>query len=308
MTTHGRPALYALTDVQFALLRDLILERTGMHFDESKRGILVDKLSELIASNGMTSFLDYYYLLRYDDNAEAHWDALMNRLSVPETFFWRQSEQILSLSQVVAPAHFGEHREAPMRIWSAACCTGEEPLSIAIALAEVGLLDASRVEIRATDGSPAMVERARKGRYGARSFRQLPEDLRDRYFERDGDYYRPIERIRNAVTYDVVNLARPEQVAPYASADVIFCRNVFIYFSDTAIKGVVECFAQHMPRDGCVFLGAAESLTRLDVELQLAEIGGAFAYVKDGGRRYPERGSGTPQVPAPGIKDVSWRK
>src|SRR4051812_44977544 len=88
-------ALFPLPETSFVLLRDLIAERTGVFFDAPKRGLFADKLSELVAANGLTSFLDYYYLLRYDAG-QTHWDAVMNRLAVPETFFWRQSEQILA--------------------------------------------------------------------------------------------------------------------------------------------------------------------------------------------------------------------
>ena len=272
--------VFALPDGVYALLRDLIVERTGVLFDEPKRSLLADKLSGLVTSNGLTSLLDYYYLLRYDDPVGEHLAALMDRLAVPETFFWRQSDQLQAIADFVAPAHFMRHPDRPLRIWSAACCTGEEPVSVAIALAETGQLQPRAVEIVATDGSRAMVERARRGEYGERSFRQLPDKLKERYFERHGDRWRPIEQLRRAIRWDIANLARPSDVRRFAGADVILCRNVFIYFADDAIREVVRVIHATMPPDGFLFLGAAESLTRLGVDLQLAEIGSAFAYVK----------------------------
>lgn len=272
--------LFTLSDTTYGLLRDLIVQRTGVWFDAPKRGLLSDKLSELVVENGLTSFLDYYYLLRYDDNAEVHWAALMNRLAVPETFFWRQSDQIDAVARVIAPAHFATHPDRPLRIWSAACCTGEEPLSIAIALSEVGMLGKYPIEIAATDGSPAMIERAKRGVYGERSFRQLPPALRAKYFVSDGDASRPIDDVRREIRWDVVNLANADQVRQFADADVIFCRNVFIYFSDDAIRHTVRTMSERMPDRGYLFLGASESVTRLDVTLQLTEIGKAFVYVK----------------------------
>ena len=282
---------FALPDTHYVLLRDLIVERTGVLYDEAKRSLLVDKLSAVVMENDLTSFLDYYYLLRYDENAEQHWSELLNRLSVPETYFWRQAEQIEALASIVAPLHFATTPSRPLRIWSAACCTGEEPLSIAIALAENGLLGRMPIEIAATDGSAMMVERARGSLYGERSFRQLPPALKEKYFEEDaaGGKWRPIDCVRRAVTWSVVNLARPDEVAPFAAAEVIFCRNVFIYFSDEAIRRVVRVFSDRMPGDGYLFLGAAESLTRLGVDLELTEIGPAFAYVKEGRRQVVER-------------------
>jgi chemotaxis protein methyltransferase CheR len=281
-------ALFALPDLSYSLLRDLIVERTGILFDEQKRSLLADKLSELVAANGLTSFLDYYYLLRYD-GAPSHWEALMNRLSVPETFFWRQSEQLTALARVVAPAFFAANPRRPLRIWSAACCTGEEPLSIAMALDQAGLLDASRVEIDATDGSTAMIERARIGKYGERSFRQLSDDVRAKYFELEGDRWRPDPRLGRVIRWNVANLARPSEIERYATADVIFCRNVFIYFADEAIRSVLRVLSRQMPPDGYLFLGASESLTRLGIDLELVEMGGAFAYVKEGRRPLVER-------------------
>jgi len=283
-----RTALFSLPDVSYFLLRDLIVERTGVLFDEPKRGLLADKLSELVTAYGLTSFLDYYYLLRYDASP-AHWDALMNRLAVPETFFCRQFDQMTALARVIAPAFFAANPRRPLRIWSAGCCTGEEPLSIAMALDQVGLLEGNSIQIDATDGSPAMIERAKAGIYAGRSFRQLSDDVRAKYFEPDGDRWRPDARLLRNIRWNVANLARPDEVERYATADVIFCRNVFIYFADEAIRSVLRVFSKHMPPDGYLFLGASESLTRLGVDLELVEIGGAFGYVKEGRRPLVEQ-------------------
>lgn len=285
----GNPT-FVLSDAAFILLRDLVLQRTGVQFDESKRGAMTDKLSELVAANGLTSFLDYYYLLRYDENSATHLSALMDRLAVPETFFWRQAEQINALATVIAPAHFLAYPGRPLRIWSAGCCSGEEPLSIAIALAEHDFLDAGQVEITATDGSAQMIARAERGIYGERSFRQLPLHLKAKYFEQDGlDRWRPIEAVRRPIRYGVANLVEPNAVKRHAACDVIFCRNVFIYFSDEAIRATVRLFAEYMSPDGFLFVAASESLSRLGVELELAEIAGAFTYVKLGRREVVER-------------------
>jgi chemotaxis protein methyltransferase CheR len=279
----GQPL--ALPDSVYALLRDLVVERTGVLFDERKRSLFADKLSELVIEHGLASFLDYYYMLRYDDEGGAHWRELMDRMAVPETYFWRQIEQIVALAGTIAPAYFAAHRDRPLRIWSAGCCSGEEPLSIAIALHEAGILGRVPVEIVGTDGSQAMIERARAGLYGERSFRQLPDRLKQKYFEPVGSKWRPIEAIRGAVQWDVANLVKPDEIRSVAAADVIFCRNVFIYFSDEAIRSVVESFIEFMPNDAYLFLGAAESLTRFGVALELSEIGGAFVYLKKAHQR-----------------------
>jgi chemotaxis protein methyltransferase CheR len=283
------PEALSLSQEVFALLRDLIVRRTGIYFDDTKRSFLADKLSEGVASLGMTSFLDYYYLLRYDSDAGEHWSRLMDWLAVPETFFWRQPEQLTALARILAPAHFAAHPGEPLRIWSAACCSGEEPLSIAIALAEAGITGRYPVELAASDGSPAMLARARRAVYGERSFRQLPANLRAKYFQDCGNgTWMPQPALGQSIRWSLANLANASEVATFASAHVIFCRNVFIYFSEDAIRSVVKVFAGRMPQSGVLFLGASEALARLGVNLELAEIGGGFAYVQPGRRRIVE--------------------
>ena len=281
--------LLGFTESAFALLRDLIAKQTGVFFGNDKRDLLADKLADLVAAHGMTSFLDYYYLLRYDTDAERHWAELADRLAVPETYFWRQADQLLALADVVAPRHFARRSGAPLRIWSAACCTGEEPISIAIALAEAGLLDGRPVNIVASDASGAMVDRARRGLYGERSFRTLPPRLRERWFRETESGWRVDPDLHARVRWSVANLVDATAVRPFAASDVIFCRNVFIYFSDETITQVARVLADGMPDDGVLFLGAPESLSRLPTDFELAEIGGAFAYVKGGAGR----GAGT---------------
>lgn len=277
--------MLGFSESAFRLLRDLIAQRTGVFFADDKRDQLADKLSDLLAARGMTSYLDYYYLLRYDAAAERHWSELMDRLAVPETFFWRQPEQILALANVVAPRHLERRRGAPLRIWSAACCSGEEPVSIAIALAEAGLLFRQPIEIVGSDASAALVERARRGLYGERSFRNLPPTLRDRYFRFEGGGWRVDPRVHAGIRWTTANLVEPADVRPLAAADVIFCRNVFIYFSDAAVGHVARLFAEGLDDEGHLFLGASESLTRLATDFELDEVGGAFVYVKGTGSR-----------------------
>ena len=268
------------SEASFTLLRDLIAQRTGTYFGDDKRDLLADKLADLLAVLGMTSYLDYYYLLRYDAGADRHWGELVDRLAVPETYFWRQPDQFLALANIVAPRHFDRRPTTPLRIWSAACCSGEEPISIAIALAEAGLLHRRPVEIVASDASSAMLERARRGLYGERSFRSIAPDLRDRYFQKEGAGWRVDPRVHQVIRWTTANLVDPAVVRTLASTDVIFCRNVLIYFSDETIAQVARSFGEGLHDDGYLFLGASESLTRLATEFELAEIGGAFVYVK----------------------------
>jgi chemotaxis protein methyltransferase CheR len=264
------------------LLRDLIHERTGLFFDNGKGDILTDKLSPLVIERGFTSLLDYYYLLKYDESARDEWRSVMNALSVPETYFWREMDQVRALVETVVPQWFAARDAGPLRIWSAACATGEEPLTIAMALKEAGWLGRAPIEIQASDASTLAVEKARRGVYRERSFRNLSPELRAKYFTQEGETktWRVDARLHSVIEWGVVNLMSEAEVAPRASANVIFCRNVFIYFSDQSISKTVRTFGAHIRPPGHLFVAASESLLRISEDFELREIGNAFVYVR----------------------------
>lgn len=262
------------------LIRNLINERTGMFFDNGKSDLLIDKLSPLVIERGFSSYLDYYYLLKYDASARAEWQNVMNALSVQETYFWREFDQVRALVQTLLPEWQARKRGSTVRIWCAACATGEEPLTIAIALNEAGWFKRARVEIFASDASSKAIERAVRGVYKERAFRSLPAHLRERYFEPDEAGWRVRSDIHSRINWSIANVIDDEQIASLAAADFIFCRNVFIYFSESAISRVVRSFARFIRPPGYLFVGAAESLIRLTTDFTLTEIDDAFVYVK----------------------------
>ena len=270
----------ALPEGTASLIRNLINERTGMFFDNGKSDLLIDKLSPLVIERGFGSYLDYYYLLKYDPSARAEWQNVMNALSVQETYFWREFDQVRALVETLVPQWWARNARSTLRIWSAACATGEEPLTIAIALNEAGWFERASIEILASDASSKAIERAVKGVYRGRAFRNLSPHLRDRYFEPDGADWRIRNNIHSRIKWGVANLIEEDQIAPLASADFIFCRNVFIYFSESSIGRVVRSFARFIRSPGYLFVGAAESLIRLTTDFTLTEIDDAFVYVK----------------------------
>jgi chemotaxis protein methyltransferase CheR len=167
-----------------------------------------------------------------------------------------------------------------LRIWCAACATGEEPLTIAIALNEAGWFERIPIEIWASDGSSKAIDRATAGIYKERAFRNLPPALRERYFNPEGTGSRIRSDIHARIKWAVANLMDEDQIAPMAAADFIFCRNVFIYFSERAISHVVRSFSRFIRPPGYLFVGAAESLLRMTTDFNLTEIDDAFVYVK----------------------------
>jgi chemotaxis protein methyltransferase CheR len=262
------------------LIRDLINERIGMFFDNGKSDLLLDKLSPLVIERGFSSYLDYYYLLKYDAAAPVEWRNVVNALSVQETYFWREMDQIRALVQLLLPQRQAEAGTWKFRIWSAACATGEEPLTIAIALNEAGWFEKASIEIFASDASSKAIERATQGVYKERAFRNLPADLRARYFAPEGAGWRVRSDIHSRIKWGVANLMDESQIAPLAAVDFIFCRNVFIYFSESAIGRAVRSFSKFIRPPGYLFVGAAESLLRLTTDFTLSEFDDAFVYVE----------------------------
>jgi chemotaxis protein methyltransferase CheR len=263
-----------------ALIRNLIHERTGLFFDNGKSDLLIDKLSPLVIERGFSSYLDYYYLLKYDVSAPAEWQNVVNALSVQETYFWREIDQVKALVQTLLPQWLAQNGSSTLRIWSAACATGEEPLTIAIALNEAGWFERASIEIVASDASSKAIERSTRGIYKQRAFRNLPAHLKDRYFEPKSADWQVKSDIHRRIKWQIANLMEEREIAPLAVADFIFCRNVFIYFSETAITRAVRSFAKYIRPPGYLFVGAAESLLRLTTDFNLIEVDDAFVYAK----------------------------
>ncbi len=276
------PEDLGISQTGLPLLRDLIHERMGLLYDNGRSDLLTDRLTPLIVSRGFRSFLDFYYLLKYDERADAHdWLDVMNALSVQETYFWREVDQLRALTCHVLPELVRASSTRPIRIWSVPCATGEEPLSIAIALEEAGWFHRAPIEIHASDASTAAIDKARAGCYRDRSFRALPEPLRKKYFvERDGAMS-PIPSLRARISsWSVVNLMNRAAVQPHAASPIIFCRNAFIYFSSRSIKQVVSVLEDSMPTPGFLFVGASESLVSVSDKFSLEDVERAFVYTK----------------------------
>src|SRR5689334_7482450 len=139
------------------LLRDLIHERAGIFFEADRLDTLVEKIEPLAVERECYSLLDYYYLLKYEENGAEDWARVMDALSVQETYFWREMAQVRLVTDVLVPEWFRK-TSMPLQIWSAACATGEEPYSIAIALLEAGW-EGYPIEIRGSDGSQSALEK-----------------------------------------------------------------------------------------------------------------------------------------------------
>jgi chemotaxis protein methyltransferase CheR len=276
------PENLGVSEAGLALLRELIHQQTGLYYENGRSELLSDRLAPLVLARGFRSYLDFYYLLKFDDQSSSTaWRELMDALSVQETYFWRETDQFRALTGQVLPELGRAVPGAPVRIWSIPCATGEEPLTIAMALEEAGWFDRARIEIHASDGSPAAIAKARAGLYRERSFRALPAHLRSKYFEPCGTMWTPTASLRQRITsWSVVNLMARDELLSHADSQIVFCRNAFIYFSPDSVRQVVKTFEDAMPVPGYLFVGASESLSRVSDRFTLEDIDRAFVYTK----------------------------
>jgi chemotaxis protein methyltransferase CheR len=256
------------------IIAALVEERAGLHYRIDDRELLGDKLQARADDAGFESLLDYYYLLRYDDPGGVELQRLIEALLVHETYFFRELDALeVAIDHFVVPLHAAGRRP---RVWSAACATGEEPLTIAILLAERGILDGC--EIVATDVSNPALERARAGRYRSRSLRMDGLALAARWLEKEGDSIIAPARLRDAIELKNVNVCDDDAVAALGTFDLIVCRNMLIYFAEATVTSVVERLTDRLPIGGALLVGVSESLLRFSRRLVGDEIRGAFVY------------------------------
>jgi chemotaxis protein methyltransferase CheR len=248
-----------LSEKTFNDFRELIYRETGIYMRESKRILVSNRLRKRILALGMTSYDEYYRYLTGNGDAAHELPRFIDAVSTNETYFFRGDNQFEALSSVILPALYPVRTS--IKIWSAGCSTGEEPYTIGI-IARETIPPGWRgtVEIVATDINTEVITKAETGMYRGRTLKFVPLDIITRYFDRGVDgTYRIGEQIRSLVRFRVHNLLREDP--PDAGFDIVFCRNVMIYFNkETQIRLVDEVFGPVLKKDGYLLIGHSESL------------------------------------------------
>jgi chemotaxis protein methyltransferase CheR len=252
---------FAISDEDFRLLRDIVRERFGIYYDDQKQFLLLSRLQTRLSKRSLTNYADYVKFLRFGAEREAEFRDLASVLSNNETYFFRERAQVKALcGNILTELQAFSPR---VRVWSAACSSGEEPYSLAMSLLETGRIAESNISIRATDISPRVLEMCERGYYRALSFRATEPAMVQRYFTVSGDGFIIADRIKRLVQFASLNLMDVRKIAAFGPVDAIFCRNVLIYFDKPTQKRVVESFARALRAGGYLFLGHAESLFAL---------------------------------------------
>jgi chemotaxis protein methyltransferase CheR len=258
---------------------DFLYRRTGLSFSESKRYFIDRRLEERIAATGSPSFQAYFSLLRADADHEIEF--LINSFTVNETYFYREDHQLRCMTSNLLGA-IVEHRPpgSTIRIWSIPCSTGEEPYSIALWLMENWpQVDNYNVEIVGSDIDTRALRAAAEGIYGDRALMRLSRGIVDRYFKPVADSKHEIdEGLRNSIEFTRANVIDPKDMARYRDFDLIFCRNVLIYFDDASRRQAAENLYDCLRPGGYICLGHSESMSRISPLFSVCRFPDAIVY------------------------------
>ncbi|MHB0914075.1 MAG: CheR family methyltransferase [Thermoleophilia bacterium] len=275
---------YELSESDFERFRTLINNASGIYFDRGKMDLLRYGLSERAEVIGAGELGEYYDFLTNDEHREEELRQLLSHLSVQETHFFRNLPQFDALRKYVIPeiARRKATGSRKLKFWSAGCSTGQEPYTIAMSIMDV-LPDPQNWEIQvlATDLNDHALEVAEQGWYPASKTTGLDRDHLNRYFIEKDNGYQAKDSLREMVHFsrhNMVTESLPIQV--FGTCDVVFCRNVIIYFTHQTAKHVIELFFDILNPGGYLFLGHSETLWKMSAKYSLVEMGDAFIYKK----------------------------
>lgn len=268
-----------LSEDVFRLIRDIIRDYCGLYFDDSSKYILEKRLTRRIRNHQFNDFRDYYRFIRYDRNSEEEFSAIIDVLTVNETYFFREMNQLRALNDEILEELKETNKDRKiLRIWSAGCSTGEEPYTIAMMINEKGIFNGWDIEIHGSDINQRVLQTARKGVYRKNSFRTTEPYYMLKYFIEEDGTYRIGDNIRKYVNFSYLNLLDPFKTKFMGKMDVILCRNVLIYFDSASRKKVIENFYDRLTDGGYLLLGHAESLINISTSFTLRHLKNDMVY------------------------------
>ena len=270
------------TQDDFKLIRDVIYNHSGIYISDDYQGIFMRRLERRLLRLSMDSFHEYYYYLKYTPNNEEEYRHLMDVITIKETYFFREIDQIRTLVNEIIPEFRKKKPGEPIKIWSAGCSTGEEPYTIAMLCLEKGYhLGDSRVEIYANDISQEAIQKAKGGIYRQTSFRATDQAYLYKFFtpQQDGAYMIKDE-VKEQLNFFCINLMEKNRLTFLPTFDVIFCRNVIIYFDDDSKRTVIENFHRKLYPQSYLFLGHSESLINFTHLFKLRHFEHSLVYQK----------------------------
>jgi chemotaxis protein methyltransferase CheR len=274
----------ALTEDEFRRLCEYLYRQSGMIFTEAKRYYVERRVNERMAATGSQTFASYFARLRI--NAEDEIEHFVNALTVNETYFYREEHQLTCLTTDLLAERVRKKRAGDaIRIWSVPCSTGEEPFSVAIWLLEKWpLVDDYEIEIVGSDIDTRVLDHARRGIFGKRSLMRLSSYLVEKYFSPMADEkWKILDELLNSVQFSTANIVESSETRGFGRFDVIFCRNVLIYFDDASRRIAAENLYENLLPGGFICLGHTESMSRISPLFEVRQFADAIVYQRPPG-------------------------
>lgn len=276
-----------LSEKVFIVLRDLIYQRSGIYFPDNKKYVIENRLMRHIEDEGFENFENYADFLRNDPQREKEYSILFELVTTNETSFFRDINQLQVFESGILPEllkDFEEKGLKTLRMWSAACSTGEEPYTLAMQILNripQGNNSDLNIEIQATDISEGVLNSARRGEYSDYSLRNVPLQYLNKYFNKNGNgKYSVTPEIKRLVRFSNVNLYDSMKLKVFRGMNVVFCRNVLIYFDESSKKKVINSIYDCLMPGGYLFIGHSESLFNISRAFKLVNVNNLLVYQK----------------------------
>lgn len=248
-----------LLDTTFQDFRDYIYEHSGIYIADTKKYLIENRLASILQAKKLNSFEEYLKIVKFCTNGN-ELARLFDAVTTNETYFFREIEQLNVFNEDLLPNILKQKKGMnPVKIWSAACSSGEEPYSIAMMLLEKKLSD-TLYEIHASDICESALSSAKNGLYSSYSIRNIPQQYLLKYFSKNDQLFNLNTSVRKSVKFKKLNLINEKDVKSIQGMDIIFCRNVLIYFDTKAKQKVVSHLYNALNPGGYLIIGSSESL------------------------------------------------
>ncbi len=271
-----------LKEREYNEMIEYIYNNTGIYLDIKKKDSVELKITNRMRVNNITTFNEYFNILK-NDPEQNEFKELVDLLTVNETYFFRNLPQLNTFRDKIIPLLLENNRNIKnIRIWSAGISIGCEPYTLAIILKEsIPDIFNWNIYILGNDISHSALKVAKSGLYTEREIKDVPPYLLMKYFKKAGKYYKINDEIINMIDIQEFNIFDFDRIDRLPQFDVIFCRNLLIYFDDKSRRKVVDKFYEKLKRPGYIFLGHSESLNRISKAFTLKRIGNDLVYVKE---------------------------
>jgi len=274
---------YLLSKENFAKMSEYVYRKSGIYLEEDKH---FEKLAKYVDSRafklGVDNFRKYFFKLRFEDKEGDEFQALMNGVTVNETYFFREKDQFeVLVNRILPELHQTLPASKPLRILSSPCSTGEEPYSMILHIVEEGKVVEERdIEVVGIDIDSTVIEKAKKAKYTERSIHAIPKDILAKWFKKKALGYELGDELQGTVDFQVANVFDKIQMRSLGKFDVIFSRNMLIYFDDASRKEVAMTFYDMLNPGGYVLLGHAEYMSRIVSVFKAKKIDNTLIYQK----------------------------